>query len=335
MAGLKEYSPIEVTTHNLYFHEEASVFTMHSNGRFIATGGGDKDIRLWTLEKDSPKNKEFCYSTAVSTSVRLRYHSVLSGHKRGVNCARFCGDLLASCSDGGEVIVWSNGVANVVRRPDGDDAYEVVWGAGHLFVGFSSGNISVFRIAAEGLSGGDGRGVSAVQVQRIKCHNDVIQGLAFNDSFGLLTSLSKDRTGRTFVFTDKLTQIEHMEYLDKDRLFSAGRGFFRRLSYSPDGRLLYLVCCHSNTVVVLQYPFRMEHVYARIGPLNSEPLRIICDGERLFVVTRKSLYLFVRQMLVFCVDNISFMAVTDGCVVDGVCFLSSLDGFLASLRMGE
>lgn len=344
-------SPVEVTTHNMYFHEEASIFTMHSNGRLVATGGGDKDIRLWTVSREDMRSSDFCYTTAVDTSVRIAFHAVLSGHQRGVNCVRFSGDLLASCSDGGEVMVWDGDMPTVVRRLDGDDAYELVWGCGHLFVGFASGNISVFRISVEeeacenskSMSGcvkpylveRSARRMSATCVQRIRCHSDVVQGLAFNAQLGLLTSLSKDRTGKTFAFSDRLEQIEHMEHLGKDRLFSTGRGFFRRLSYSLDGRLLYLACCASNSVIVLHYPFRTEHVYGRIGPLDSEPLKIVCGEQHVLVATKKSLYVFAGCELLFCINNVCFMAVTDGCIVDGVCLLSSLDGFLASVRMRD
>lgn len=364
MEGLKEWGPVEVTTHNLYFHEDASVFTMDGNGGLVATGGGDKDIRLWRVEKGSPKDKDFCYTTAASSSVRMKYHGVLSGHRRSVNCVRFAGDLLASCGDGGEVIVWGGEAPHVARKMDGDDAYEVVWGNGHLFVGLSSGSIAVYRVDVQRASersgeedkgdlgqdgcgrsllddeGGGGYGdagtrVSSALVQSVKAHADVIQGLAFNDRFGLLTSLGKDRVGKTFLFDTRLVEIEKMEHMGDDKVFSAGKGFFRRLCYSPDGKLLYLACCRSSSVVVLHYPFRMEHVYATIGPLDSEPLKIMCSGNRLFVGTRKSLYVFVEQKAVLCVNNISFMAITDGCVFEGVCFVSSLDGFLSSLRMRE
>ncbi|CAD26432.1 CHROMATIN ASSEMBLY FACTOR 1 P60 SUBUNIT [Encephalitozoon cuniculi GB-M1] len=362
MADLREWYPIEVTTHNLHFHEEASIFTMHGNDKFIATGGGDKDIRLWRVERNAPKGGDFCYTTAINSSMKIKYHSVLSGHHRSVNCVRFDGDLLASCSDGGEVILWIKGRPYVVKRIDGDDAYELAWGNRHLFVGFSSGSILVYQVdLAAGLldaTGGEdendpnlgasdaeschveekghlqGEGISAKLVQRIKCHGDIIQGLAFNHRFGLLTSLSKDRTGKTFLFTDRLTQIEKMEYVDGDRLFSVGRGFFRRPSYSPDGKLLYLPCCRSNSVVVLHYPFRTEHMYATIGPLDSEPLKVMCSGDRVLIATKKSLYVFLGETPLFCVDNITFMAITDGCFFDGACFVSSLDGFLSSLCIG-
>ncbi|KAG5860553.1 hypothetical protein KMI_01g01940 [Encephalitozoon hellem] len=354
MEELKKWYPIEVTTHNLHFHEEASIFTMHGNEKFIATGGGDRDIRLWRVEKDVSKGTDFCYTTAIDSSIKIKYHTVLSGHHRSVNCVRFNGDVLASCSDGGEVILWEKERPYVVRRIDGDDAYELVWGCGHLFVGFSSGNILVYQVVSnnesdatnatneggsneasdsESFSGKDKQGVSARLVQKIKCHEDIVQGLAFNNRFNVLTSLSKDRTGKTFLFTDKLVEIEKMEYYDNDKLFSTGRGFFRRLSYSPDGKLLYLVCCRSNSVVVLHYPFRMEHVYATIGPFDSEPLKVVCERDKVFVTTKKSLYMIAHNRLGFCVDNISFMTITDGHVFDGICFLSSLDGFVSSVRM--
>lgn len=360
MEELKKWYPIEVTTHNLHFHEEASIFTMHANEKFIATGGGDKDIRLWRVEKDACKGIDFCYTTAIDSSIRIRYHAVLSGHHRSVNCVRFNGDILASCSDGGEVILWKREKAYAVRRIDGDDAYELAWGCKHLFVGFSSGNILVYQVTSDNNfldtanaanedefnEASDSecsprkekdckQGVSIKLVQKIKCHEDIIQGLAFNHRFNVLTSLSKDCTGKTFLFTDRLVEIEKMEYHDRNKLFSTGRGFFRRLSYSPDGKLLYLVCCRSNSVVVLHYPFRMEHVYATIGPFDSEPLKVVCGDDRVFITTKKSLYMVAHNKPALCVDNISFMTITDGHVFDGVCFLSSLDGFLSSVRMKE
>ncbi|KAH9410923.1 hypothetical protein HK407_09g15180 [Ordospora pajunii] len=347
-AEVKKWVPVEVTTHNLYFHEEASVFTMDTNGKLIATGGGDNEIRLWRVEKGSMEEAEFRYTTALNSSVKIVYDSVLSGHRRGVNCIRFNQDLLASCSDGGEVIVWISKKPHVVRRIDGDDAYEVVWGRGHLFVGLSSGCILVYKVhhyrlhndAEASMNGSNpvnaaDEGMDAQMIQKIQCHSDVIQGLAFNSRFGLLTSLGKDRIGKTYAFTDKLVEVEHMDEINGEKMFSTGRGFFRRLSYSQDGTLLYLASCSSSSVIVLHYPFRMEHVYARIGPLDSEPLKVVCDEDKLYVATRKRLYMFVEQELVLCVDNISFMAITDGCAFDGMCILSSLDGFLCSLRVKQ
>jgi chromatin assembly factor 1 subunit B len=363
---IRELYPVEITTHNLHFHDEASVFTVDYNGRYLATGGGDKEIRLWTVEKRACKDREVCHTTALNTTIKISYHSVLTGHQRTVNCVRFNGDLLASCSDGGQVIVWENGNPMVIRGMDGDDAYELAWGRDHLFVGLASGNIGVYKIEhveeeeplkedtsdlpveqqgrakkrivptvleTEGASTHRSRRIVATLVQQVRGHSDVIQGMAYNRKYDLLTSLGKDRVGMTFLFNGELVQIEKMEYMNKDRVFAVGKGFFRRLSYSDDGDFLYLVCCASNTVVVLHYPFRIEHVYATIGPLNSEPVKVMLSGPILYIATKKSLYVFREREVLFCVDNICFMSATDGCMVDGVCFLSSLDGFLASLRI--
>jgi chromatin assembly factor 1 subunit B len=360
--GIKEFYPVEITTHNLHFHDEASIFTVDSNGEYLATGGGDKDIRLWKIEKEECKSRDVCYTTALNTTIKISYHAVLSGHQRAVNCVRFNSSLLASCSDGGEVIVWEGESPTAIRGIDGDDAYELVWGKDHLFIGFSSGSIRVYRIETlSGCSAGEDinslsgevqknriapilldsdlrhepKRIVATLVQQIKCHSDVIQGLAYNAKHGLLTSLGKDRVGKTFAFSSKLVQIEKMEYTEKDRIFAAGKGFFKRLAYSEDGNFLYLVGCASNTIVVLHYPFRIEHVYATIGPLDSEPVKVICSSPFLYIATKKSLYIFYGREMLFCVDSICFMSVTDGCMMGGVCFLSSLDGFLASVRIRD
>lgn len=377
---------VEVSTHNLHFHDQASIYSVDSKDSIIATAGGDTDVRIWQIEKLAPKEQKFCYTHALTSSVKIHYMHTLSAHQRTVNCVRFGSDHLATCSDGGHVLVWDmrelgGGVAHTVRAPDGDDAYEVAWGAKFLFVGLASGNISIYEVErcrsessdhagygdCEAQQGADAAAckknstgtngsvldtkrakitrmedspeVCVRHVQTLKVHSDIVQGLSFNPFYSVLATQSRDRTAKILHFECRLTMLHRHESFGERRTICTGKAFFKRLSFIKKN-FLFLAHCRnesSNVVLVYAYPFRS--LYACIGSFDSAVQRILEWGEYIVIVTLRSLYVVEEAdggyRTVFAVNNTTFLPITDACVANGLFVVSSMDGFLASVRISE
>ncbi|KAF7684376.1 Chromatin assembly factor 1 subunit B [Astathelohania contejeani] len=364
-------NPIEITTHNLHFHDNASIFSIDATDTKIATAGGDKAIRLWNIKTRPRKEKEFCYTTAINSTISLEYVATLVRHPRTVNCIRFspCKNYLASCCDGGQVGIWElkeEGAEYInVKDIDGDDAYELAWGGNKLFVGFSSGRLILYEISKKEEIQKSKENIKNEEANKkikilylptlnirllhsVKAHSDIIQGLSYNPSFNLLTSMSKDRSAKTFLVDKKLTLIEKYDYLFNERMFADEKTkcFFRRLSYSEDGKLLYFCCGigdiygknanlknkSKHCVYVMHYPFKSDNIIARIGPFDSSPIKILNYNKYLLVFTRRSLYLFKDKEFLVCINNMTFLQITDACIANGVVYVSAGDGFVSSMR---
>lgn len=355
---------VEVTTHNLHFHDQASIYSVDSKGAFLATAGGDTDVRVWEVEKCKAKEQSFCHTNALSSSVKIHYRHTLSAHQRTVNCVRFGDRHLASSSDGGHVLVWrisefAKDIAHTVRASDGDDAYEVRWSGALLFVGLASGNVSVYRVGedseeapetpARDSPNEDPRRARIVRmssdtcpariehVQTVKAHSDIVQGLSFNPFHSVLATISKDRSFKTFHLGERLKMVHRGDSFGDKKFIAVGRSFFKRISFVGKDFLFLTNCVvdEKNVVLVYAYPFRSP--CAQVGPFDSTVQCIFEWGRYVAIATKRSLYLVSGvgsdYRSVFAVNNLTFLPTTDTCVVEDVLFVSSLDGFLSSVRL--
>ncbi|KAK1347432.1 hypothetical protein CWI37_0265p0010 [Hamiltosporidium tvaerminnensis] len=348
------------------------------------------------------------YFTAANSSLRFVYSKTLLNHSRSVNCVRFsiCGKYLASCSDGGEIVVYSiyDNETVIVRGIDGDDAYDICWGKDYFFVGFGSGFVRIYKVkqnivfnsqnvnlifektedsdkspTTDSKTNEDENKKNIKNNKRVKIlqenpysfsvtetfsqkiHSDLIQGISYNLEFSLFTTFSRDRSCKTFFFNEK--KIKMVEKIEGIFCGERSKSFFRRGCYSSDGKFLYLCSGLVNSSVfsnesknipinptlshianldgkktthcifVLHYPFKYKCLYAILGPFDSAVTKIVYLEEKLFVVTKKSIYVFENQNLLFCVANIGFLPVTDGVFWNNYFIISSLDGFLSSIKI--
>lgn len=353
------HMPIEITTHNVYFHEDSPILSADCIGDIVATSGCDNVVRLWNMADENRKYKTSVYKTAAESSIHFELCQELSGFSKPVNCIRFCGDysidgsgyLLAACSDGGKVIVYESDKQPVVVRPEnGDDSYDLCWAGDLLIVSFLSGTVEVFRFeriveldaresagpqeksrenestAEEPSKPASAQMLSFTRVCSKKVHSDAIQGIAFNKKYNLISTFSLDRTQKVFLLRDG--SIELLSTIDSN--IDTSRGLFKRIHFEDD--FLFVFTRH-NSLCVYSYPFTETHLQRRIGPLNSSLVKTLSYGGLLYLCTKKSLYIIDQGILVTCIDNSTFLAATDAFILRGILFVSSMDGFLMSVRL--
>lgn len=344
-----KYCPIEVTTHNIYFHEDSPILSTDFYDDQIATCGYDNTVRFWNVNMSKMKTKESSYKTAANSSISLEFNKEFKGFKKPINCIRFYKGvfletpgmfLLAACSDDGKVMVFSDDTAYTVRAEDGDDAYDLAWTDDGLAVGFSSGKVEIYKIRIKKNKNEDGVPENTVN-SNIKSLFEMSFELKISQKIhdGVIRGIS---SCKNLVATHSLDKTVKMHLIDGSKLvpvssfgcnIDTSRGFFKRILLTE--RLLYIFT-KNNSVSIYSYPFREIHLHKKIGPLNSPIVKIVEKEELLYVCTKKSIYVLENDKTICCVDNCCYMAVTDGFSYNKyIFFLSSMDGFISSVRLSE
>ncbi|KDO34994.1 hypothetical protein SPRG_01057 [Saprolegnia parasitica CBS 223.65] len=228
------------------------VFPAVFQSQVLATGGADKEIKLWVFNEQ-----------------HLTYVHGLSGHDRSVNCVRFSpnGEFLASASDDSTIVLW--------MRPKNVDAASWSWQT-------ISSNSDVTRVLlACGHKGDitdlswspDSQYLSSVSidntcaiwhvasgnlVEKRKDHTQYVQGVAWDPLSEFLITEGNDRSCRVYALSGygveakkkKKVQMLHTlrareleaeaiegEKTPKHAMFhdDTFTAFSRRLTWTPDG----------------------------------------------------------------------------------------------------
>lgn len=353
-----KYAPIELTTHNIHFHEESPVLSITAHGEHIATCGNDGAVRLWKCTFKEDILLENVYHTAANSSAQLEYVKDLSVGAAGVNCIRFGAVdgalVLALCTDSGKVVVIVDPLGEksrevVVRGAGAVAAFEVCWGAGLLFAGFGDGTVEAYELcvktavgaAAEGTAAEGTSKAAAVAVGRTGSVNPsgtTVQGLAFNSRHGLLAVHTLSKTVRVYSValaagtTLAGKAIQFISIAEHTANVDGAHGLFKRLAFFDDRLAIFT---KNGTVSVFSAPFSPENILLRIGPLESPVVCAKAHGAYFFVCTKRGMHAFRKDCHLFSVQNACFMTITDIAVLKGTVFLSSLDGFLASVRLDK
>nr|XP_034178551.1 WD repeat, SAM and U-box domain-containing protein 1-like [Osmia lignaria]XP_034178553.1 WD repeat, SAM and U-box domain-containing protein 1-like [Osmia lignaria] len=157
----------------------------------IASGSGDKLIRVWNIEIE--EEEDSLMSGEMTIKFREKPYSPLDGHKYSINHVEFspCGNMLASCSLDGTAIIWNteNGCQ-----------------AKSSFVNSGSG-IRVCRWSPDGTkiatAGDDERTTlwdmnSMEELCAFSGHSDAVNTIAFTHDSRYLVAASNEGTWRLF-----------------------------------------------------------------------------------------------------------------------------------------
>ncbi len=401
------YCPMEITTQNLYFHEESPILSCDGMDNVIITSGYDQVIRIWEVIDTNQAYESLTYKTAADSSIKIKFATEFRGIYKPINCVRFKKQkdkYIAACGDGGKVMIYNGTNVWTIRKDDGNDAYELLWEDGMLFVGFADGSIEIysveedefkiveddklkipekdklktveddklktlekdkfktleddkFKIVEEDTIDGKGRNKENMKETQNendrttiydkvniknnvvnkkitlkstflcakKIHKGTIQGMSYNKKYKLIATHSLDRTVKVHRVVNG--QLVCLSIFDSE--IDGSKGLFKRIFFDEDD--LY-VFSRGNIISVYSYPFQEIHLRMKIGPLNSPLVKIFKHETILFACTKKSLYIFENEKLIHTIDNITFKAVTDACIVNGIVFISSMDGFLVTVK---
>ncbi|OAG30128.1 protein HIRA/HIR1 [Nematocida displodere] len=186
------------------------------NKLFVVSGGQDGVIHIWKIE------------TKESIEV-----GKVSKHAGAVLCVRFTdeGDLLASASDGGQVIIWGveekEGVLHIYHKKKmadhRSDVSSVSWSPKYLATGGYDGSVIVY----------DRKTLTVIK--RLERHEKGCKGLSFSPG-GVFLSTYGDE-GELFLYSKDLVKVASTK---KPFRGVHTESFFGRMSWSPDGR--YIGC---------------------------------------------------------------------------------------------
>jgi chromatin assembly factor 1 subunit B len=211
----------------------------------LVTGGGDNNIRIWHLHiRDG-------------NAPTIDYVSTLRKHTQAVNVVRFNsrGDLLATASDDGTLMLWRRSPTIIKDLEDDEDdnpveSWQVVcqvrsstseindicWSPDDCFIvtGSMDNVMRIYKLSY-------GSKISASVVASSSEHSHYIQGVYWDPLNQYIVSQSADRSVNIYTFSD--TGLKLQQKLNKHNnhhLYYSEtlQSFFRRLCFSPDGGII-------------------------------------------------------------------------------------------------
>ncbi|XP_034477023.1 chromatin assembly factor 1 subunit B [Drosophila innubila] len=351
----------------------------------LASGGTDAHVLIWYINQ-----------SVEGEGIELELAADLARHQRAVNTVRWSpnGELLASGDDESVIFIWKqkaeHEVVNIVDadgnseqdrevwltlkilRGHREDVYDLSWAPNSQFlVTGSVDNTAMLWDVHKGKS-----------IAILDDHKGYVQGVAWDPSNQYIATMSTDRNLRIYdansrrclhrVSKATLPVQEGHELHDRSiRLYHDGtlQTFFRRLCFTPDGKLLLTpagvtdydgVLKPTNTTYgysrydlskpafVLPFPneytvaVRCSPVLYRLRPYNAEknPPTITLPYRMIYAVATKNSVFFydTQQPVPFAiVSNIHYTRLTDlAWSNDGnVLIVSSTDGFCSLLTFNE
>ncbi|CAK8578974.1 unnamed protein product [Lathyrus sativus] len=282
-------------TVQINWHESKPVLTLdfHPLSSTLATAGADFDIKLWSIKPSgSPKKLPV-----------VTYLNSLSYHSSAVNVIRFSpsGELLASGSDGGELLIWklhsmdTGQTWKVLKmlRSHIKDIMDLEWSAdGAYMISGSVDNSCIIWDVNKGTN-----------LQTLDTHAHYVQGVAWDPLGKYVASLSSDRTCRVYISKPhKSKGVERINYACKHVISKAEQpllknskstkyhlfhdetlpSFFRRLAWSPDGSFL-LVPAGSYKIGTAAESVNAAYIFSR-KDLSRPAIQIPCASKAVVAV---------------------------------------------------
>ncbi|GME28529.1 wd40 repeat-like protein [Neofusicoccum parvum] len=279
-------APLLVSWHDDNAAIYSAHFEPHGKGR-LATAGGDNNVRLWKIEGSGEDRK-------------VVYLSTLVKHTQAVNVVRWCprGELLGSAGDDGNVLLWVPSETQALR-PFGDDGlddketwrvkhmcrslgseiYDMAWSPdGAFFITGSMDNVARIYNAQNGQI-----------VRQIAEHSHYVQGVAWDPLNEFVATQSSDRS--VHIYTLKTKDVRNANIYANETLTS----FFRRLTFAPDGSLLFTPAGQyktsnpggSDAAKTSDDIINTVYIYTRAG-LNKPPIAYLPGHKKPSIAVRCS-----------------------------------------------
>lgn len=193
-----------------------SVDVWPGNSSCVVTGGQDGSIKVWMVS--DAKSKE---------------ESSLVKHTGAVLCTRFSpdGELLATASDDGNVIVWgvteTNGTIQLHTKKrlsdHKSDVSSVAWSSKYLATGGYDGSVIIYDREKFNI------------LSKLEKHEKGCKGIAFSPGSGYISTYGDE--GELFLYDKTFKKISSSKKPFKGVQMES---FFGRMSWSPDAK--YVAC---------------------------------------------------------------------------------------------
>ncbi|KAH3668290.1 hypothetical protein OGAPHI_002044 [Ogataea philodendri] len=208
---------LEASIHTLHWHDnnlpvysldiQPSKVTSAQKTVRVATGGGDNNVRIWRASYTE---------TGVES---IQYLSSLTKHTQAVNCVRFdpSGELLASASDDGTIMIWSLSdkiikefgneeddvkeswyLKTSCRSSSLSEVYDISWSPDSKYICCGSmDNITrIFNVS------------TGTMIKQIAEHNHYVQGVTWDPRNEFICSQSADRSVHIYkILSDKASDL--------------------------------------------------------------------------------------------------------------------------------
>lgn len=322
----------------------------------LVTGGGDNNIRIWQLhirEGNAPT---------------IDYVSTLRKHTQAVNVVRFNsrGDLLATASDDGTLMLWRRSPTIIKELDDDEDdnpleSWQVVcqvrsstseindicWSPDDSFIvtGSMDNVMRIYKFTY-------GSKITATLVASSTEHSHYLQGVHWDPLNQYIVSQSADRTVNIYTFCDNVLKLQQkLSKHNNQHLYYSEtlQSFFRRLCFSPDGAIILTPAGMDDQENPIVYVFTRNNLATpsfKITGLNKpaiaiafNPIRYVSEPglfnlpyKYIFAIaTKDSIVIYSTEKLVPIgyVSNLHYSTITDlKWDFDGSkIIVSSADGF--------
>ncbi|OIR58023.1 MAG: chromatin assembly factor 1 subunit B [Amphiamblys sp. WSBS2006] len=360
----------------IHWHDKQAIYSVDFDPiekNRIVTCGGDKTIRLWSIEEQA--------GCELKPRAVVHYLDTLECHGSAVNCVRFspCGCFLASAGDQGMAVVWEEIQKPGEQRPAVSwrpkktiyvanlaDIYDLAWSpdSKHILVGLLDNTAQIW---------------DPFRRELVACLSEpshFVNGVAWDPLDQFVATLGTDRALRVYQRRARGSRAFYLASTFSKRK-PAGetqlklgyrgesvRSFFRRISFSPDGSMLVSVCGvvassdeGRNSVFLHTRRLLLKEPELFIGELPKPALCVrfspvlykAGDGEdRLFtlpymmvfaIATEDSVYVYTtdQKAPVCLVSGLHYTSLTDlAWSGDGRTLLAtSTDGFVSCVLLGD
>ncbi|XP_037653816.1 chromatin assembly factor 1 subunit B [Choloepus didactylus] len=304
---------MKVITCEIAWHNKEPVYSLDfqhaAAGRIhrLASAGVDTAVRIWKVEK-GPDGKAI-----------VEFLSNLARHTKAVNVVRFSpnGEILASGGDDAVILLWKvndnkepeqiafqdedeaqlnkeNWTVVKTLRGHLEDVYDICWATdGNLMASASVDNTAIIWDVSKGQ-----------KISIFNEHKSYVQGVTWDPVGQYIATLSCDRVLRVYSTQKKRVAFNVSKMLSgigaegearSYRMFhdDSMKSFFRRLSFTPDGSLLFTPagCVESGeNVTNTTYVFSRKNLKRPIAHLP-------CPGKATLAVRCCPVYFELRPVV--------------------------------------